>query len=145
MRHDSTSCLGEKNLIHSINQQLSKPRRSSNLFTWNYLTKNKKIIIYVTSITAIPNTARHSWSNLSWQRERVVIFHNPCPCFQLERVIMTRAFAPAAAGKSWHLCDLNSTNMPIKVWARYYRVRISHRPPSPPKGERRRVLQHHSA
>lgn len=56
---------------------------------------------------------------------------------------MTHACAPAA-GECWHPCDLNSTNMPIKVWAWYYRVRISHRPPPPPRGAHCCTLQHNS-
>lgn len=45
--------------------------------------------------------------------------------------------------ESRDLCDLSGTNMPLKDWALYYRVRISHRP-SPPRGVRCWALQHDS-
>lgn len=51
-------------------------------------------------------------------------------------VIMTHACAPAPGD----LCDLNSTSMPIRVWAWYYGVRRSQRPAPPPRG----VLQHNA-
>lgn len=53
---------------------------------------------------------------------------------------MTHACAPPA-GQSWYLCNLNRTNMPIKVCAWFHKVKVSHRPLVPPQGAHRWVLQ----